>query len=173
MRQSHGGKDLPMSEWDELAIKVDKSKRPYLVSYHQLKNGKETEYKVSCFFCHSNGPRAIRTDSPLPLFEKSIITFWNLRIKTYGRMQIKKNSNLINNQKRLIPLQYFGKKDLEPLTIRSCTLCHNESWWSRGQLTRQQDLTIRHLVSSGKMPPWPLSLGVEEKKKLELFLQGF
>lgn len=60
MRQSHTGVKLETAKWDELMIKVDKSKRPYAVTYHQLLKGRETEYRVSCYFCHSNGPRAIR-----------------------------------------------------------------------------------------------------------------
>lgn len=178
MRQSHGGRHLALKEWDELMIKVDKRQRPYQVSYHQLKNGKESEFKVSCYFCHSNGPRIIRPEiksanAPLSLAQRAQINLWNLRMKSYGKVEIKKESLTLGGKARMTPLKYFGKNDLEPLKLSSCTMCHHDSWWGRSSLTRQQALPIAHLVKNGQMPPWPFKISAEEQQKLNDYLKGF
>lgn len=178
MRQSHGGRLLALNEWDELMIKVDKKKRPYQVSFHQLKNGKESEYQVSCYYCHSNGPRIIRPETnsesaPLTFNQKLQIGMWNLRMKSYGKVEIKKSSLLLNKNKRATPLMYLGKKDLEPLTLTTCSMCHHDSWWGRGKLTKQQTMAINHLVDRGEMPPWPFSLSENEKQQIQEYLNEF
>lgn len=178
MRQSHGGRNLPLKEWDELMIKVDRNKRPYQVTYHQLKDGKEIEFKVSCYFCHSNGPRIIRpeiisNEAPLNFRQRMQIQLWNLRMKSYGKVEIKREAHLLAGKKRITPLKYFGKNDLEPLKLSSCTMCHHDGWWGRGNLTRQQALPIAHLTKNGSMPPWPFTISPAEKEKLEEHLKGF
>jgi hypothetical protein len=178
MKQNHHGRAYPLQQWDDLMIKVDKSSRPYKVSYHQLQNGKEVEFKVSCYFCHSNGPRAIRanyqsTQAPMDLQSKLAIGLMNLKIKTYGKMEILNENLKIGSKERQTPLKYFGKNELAPLKIASCTMCHNDQFWGRGSLTRQQALPIKHLIQKRQMPPWPFSLSKSEKNQIELYLQGF
>ncbi|MBA2405059.1 MAG: cytochrome c [Bdellovibrionales bacterium] len=178
MRQSHQGRNLKLKQWDELLIKVDKSSRPFKVSYLQLQDGKEVEFKVSCYFCHSNGPRAIRPKSgsllaPLTYTERIQIAFMNFRIKTYGKMIIQKENLKLGNQERITPLKYFGKNELAPLEVAACTMCHHDQFWGRGSLTRQQALPIQHLIKKGQMPPWPLTLSPEDKQQIESYLQGF
>ena len=41
MQQSHDGAEAPLEAWDVIKIVVDKRQNPYLVSYHQVKAGKE------------------------------------------------------------------------------------------------------------------------------------
>ncbi len=178
MKQSHGGRHLALKDWDQLMIKVDKSKRPFKVSYHQLKNGKEVEYKVSCYFCHSNGPRIIRPElksakAPLTLQQRMQIQLWNMRMKSYGKVVINPKSLTFAGKPRETPLKYFGKRDVEPLKLSSCTMCHHDSWWGRGTLTRQQALPMAHLVKTKQMPPWPFSITPEEQEKLNVYLKGF
>jgi hypothetical protein len=178
MKQSHQGRSYPLKQWDQLMIKVDKTSRPYKVSYHQLQNGKEVEFKVTCYFCHSNGPRAIRANfnsiqAPVDVQGKLAIGLMNLKIKTYGKMEILKENLKIGSKERLTPLKYFGKNELAPLKISSCSMCHNETFWGRGTLTRQQALPIKHLIEEGEMPPWPLSLSNSEKKQISEYLKGF
>lgn len=178
MKQSHGGPHLELKNWDELRIRVNKKKRPFQVSYHQLKDGKEIEYKVSCYFCHSNGPRIIRPElkskeAPLALKQRVQIELWNLRMKTYGKVEIKKESYFMAGKERITPLKYFGKNDVEALKLPSCTICHQDTFWGRGFLTRQQALPIVHLVKTGNMPPWPFKISPEDKEKLDNYLKGF
>ena len=75
MKQSHQGLSNE-EDWDRLAIVVDKSIKPHKARFYQLESGplmwtgkaKEIPYKVACFLCHSNGPRAIR-----PSLESSVV----------------------------------------------------------------------------------------------------
>ena len=70
MKQSHFGPSAPKNLWDEIQIVVDKMERPYKVTYHQLKEGVEVEYKANCLSCHSSGPRFIRPKGDLSLKDK-------------------------------------------------------------------------------------------------------
>lgn len=173
MKQSHDG--VHAKEWDELEIKIDKSHSPYQVSYHQYKDGKEAEYRASCYLCHANGPRLIRANyqsvsAPLGLRERVMIAAMNLRIKTYGRM----NTVLSGNLKRSVPLKYDGEMENTSLTVKTCVLCHNSNTpWGRGEIKRQHVNTVNHLVKKGQMPPWPFKLSDEEKLKLDIYFRGF
>lgn len=173
MKQSHDG--IHAKQWDELEIRIDKTKTPFQVSYHQYKNGKESEYRTSCYLCHANGPRLIRPnyqsqDAPLSVKAKLMIQAMNLRIKTYPRMETVKNDMF----KRIVPLKYEGKLETTSLKVKTCTYCHNSNtFWGRGELKRQQMGTITHLVSSNQMPPWPFKLDKKELEELDLYILGF
>ena len=162
MKQSHGGPHLNESEWDELRIIVkDKT-----VLFQQFKNGEEIEFKVSCFQCHSNGPRAIR---PLKASVKDRLTIavMNLRVKTYGKLQV------VDRDNRKIPFALKGKVSEEKLHLPTCVKCHNdEGFFSRGYLTRQNGLAIDFMVKNNYMPPLG-SLSQDEKKYLQDFIDGF
>ena len=87
MKQSHHG--IHAKDWDEVKITVNKDAIPFKASYHQIKNGKEVEFKTSCFRCHPSGPRFIRPNyasKDVVLDAKSRLTIlkWNVLIKSYG-----------------------------------------------------------------------------------------
>ncbi len=175
MRQSHLGEKLDLQKWDELMIKVDKSRNPFEVSYHQLRSGKEIEYKVSCVLCHANGPRAIRAQSrssaaPLSVSDKISLGVLNLRIRAYPKMKVK---HIPLAQVRKVPLKYEDKAALNPLKVASCTMCHHDGFLGRGTLTLQQGLPIAHLMKNKQMPPWPFTVSRREREQIENFLKGF
>lgn len=179
MKQSHNGATAPVKSWDEIKITVDKSVEPYQVSYQQFKNDKEIELKASCYACHSKGPRTIR-----PNFESKavdytfkdrlVVTWMNLKMKTYGKIKISDKSYLLNGKFRKVPLKYFGKAETQPLKVKTCLMCHNnDSFFSRGELQRQHFSTIKHLVAAKQMPPWPFTLSEKEKAEVQKFVKGF
>lgn len=179
MRQSHNGDQYPKHKWDHIQIKVFKKKRPYQVTYHQLENGREIEFKASCFTCHANGPRVIRPfyDSETvsySLMTRTKIALMNLKIKSYGKTTLVDDNHRLNGDIRRIPLRFYGKYDSGKLTIKTCTYCHNskDSFFSRGELERQHIGTITHLTKHHQMPPWPLKLPEEEKVLLKKFIDG-
>lgn len=184
MQQSHhGANPAHKDKWEDLKITVDKSISPNKVQYFQLKveNGKErqSEYRVSCFFCHANGPRAIRhvensADAPLGLKEKIILQLWNLRIKSYKGLVLSEENLLLEGKARSVPLKLSSPYINQELKIKTCLLCHdNKGFLQRGPLNRQHAGTISHLTSTNQMPPWPFKLQADEKKELERFLKGF
>lgn len=165
MRQSHGGKNLPKEKWDSLAIEMNKK-----ATFLQFKPGtkERIEYKVSCFMCHSNGPRAIRPVRGSLSFPDEIkVNLLNLRIKMYGRI---KAADLPQIGK--IPFRHSGKVSNSPLTLSRCTNCHKEDgYFARGELTRQNAITISYMVGKEHMPPIG-KLSETEEKYLEDFLNG-
>ncbi len=165
MRQSHGGKLLPKNKWDSLAIHMDERAK-----FLQLDStsGARVEYKVSCFMCHSNGPRAIRpVEGSLGPLDQVKVTLLNLRIKLYGRVKAE-----VLPQLGETPFRHEGKISNAPLLLTRCTSCHNEtSLFSRGTLTRQNSLTISFMVNKEHMPPLG-SLSFREKQYLENFMDG-
>jgi len=173
MKQSYNSSHPNLGEWDQLKIIVDKKVMPYQVSFHQIKNNKEVEYKISCYLCHSNGPRAIRpnfesTKAPLGVQDRLTVMLYNFKIKTYGPVKT------VSSGIRKIPLGFDSEIDNEPLKVKTCLLCHNnESKFGRGVLRRQHSETIKHLVNNGQMPPWPYQLSETEKKELNRFVAGF
>jgi cytochrome c553 len=169
MKQSHGG--LEAKDWDHVKIIIDKTKRPYRVSYHQLdKDGRETEYRASCFRCHSGGPRYIRPKensiSKISLIQKLKIQQWNLLIKSYGDVEIKANDPF----KRQIALK--SHREGSHLKVKACTHCHYQGG-PRAELTKEHALTIKFLVDQGEMPPWPYQISEKEKKEIKKFVYGF
>jgi hypothetical protein len=181
MKQAHHGLD---SNWDRLAIIVENSFSPAKVAFYQLEPGelswtgneKIVGYKVPCFICHSNGPRAIRPnvnsiEKPIRLKDKVKIILWNLKIKSYGKL------NEYDDQKQYDKTHSppFRQRGLyERLQVKTCTNCHKEKGlMARGFLTRQHKATIKHMLDKGHMPPRGISLREEEKVELDLFLNGF
>jgi hypothetical protein len=173
MRQNHN--ELK-GDWDELKITVDKSVKPYKAYYSQLKNGKEVNYRVACFKCHANGPRAIRANLKSKIVDSNFldraqVVAWNLKIKLYGTVETPQNIR-VGVKYRKVPLKYEGRMDNKVVNIKTCNLCHSEkSFLGRKNLVLQQKTTILHLVSSGEMPPWPFKL--TEQDKIELKKQLF
>ena len=91
MKQSHHGTHTKNGEWDRLAIVIDKTKSPMTARFYQLESGplewmgdpREIPFRVSCYMCHSNGPRAIRPNYDSPFNETSLwgklkIAYWNI-----------------------------------------------------------------------------------------------
>ena len=175
-------RDESTTKLDRLAIVVDKSVKPLTARFYQLEPGplewKEglprEEYRVSCFLCHANGPRALR---PLPgtltVAEKTKTWLWNMRIKSYGRV-VPHELHAIEDKKLYRPFRVDHPMENEPLKIASCTQCHKEDgFFARGTLTRQNAMTIEHMVKAGHMPPAPFKMSKKEKLQLTMFVKGF
>ena len=170
MKQSHNG--IHANEWDEIKIVVDTSSKPHKASFHQLKAGKEVEYKTSCFRCHSGGPRLVRPvwdskEAPLNIKEKLVISKWNLRIKSYGDVHIKNN----NPFKRMVPLIKDQNMKKHVLNLESCSKCHYQGG-PRAPITKANATTAKFLVKNKMMPPWPYEISKREKAHLKEFLYG-
>lgn len=170
MKQSHNG--FHTKDWDNIQIVVHKDMSPPKVSYHQLKNGKEVEYKASCYRCHPSGPRLIRPNydsktKSLDFKEKLTILNWNLLIKSYGNIQLKENNPFLRN-KPLGNKTELSKKHLE---IGSCTKCHDGE--IRSKLTLIQKGSTEFLVKKKMMPPWPYSITKKDKRYLKRFINDF
>jgi hypothetical protein len=183
MQQSHSGMSSPESTWDRLAIVVDKTKSPKVAKFYQLEPGgfkleldKQKEYRASCFMCHANGPRAIRPDRGglrLSLRDEIQIAFWNLKVKTYGRVILDAAQEALRAADR-VPLRYHGRLSEAQLQVQTCLKCHREKGLiARGLLTRQNALAIEFMVEKGYMPPLGFSLRNNEKEQIEKFIQGF
>lgn len=184
MNQSHHGANS--KAWDRLAIVVDKKTKT--AKFYQLESGplewsedlakKSTPFRVACFLCHNNGPRAIRPqhDSAfalLALREQLKLAYWNLRIKTYGRITESPEHALLDETQRP-PFRFRGVYENETLKVKTCVNCHQENGlFARGALHRQQLGTIRFLVENKQMPPPGFSLSEDEKRELTRFLKGF
>lgn len=167
MKQSHHGKKS--NEWDSVKIIVDKSFRPFKASFHQLdKEGHEIDFKTSCFRCHSGGPRLIRSATKLPLLDSALVMKWNLLIKSYGEVRIKKSKTL----DREVPLIADLNKAKVKLNVKSCVSCHYRNG-PRAELTKSQVQTIKHLVKNKQMPPWPYQISKNDKAELNKFIYGF
>ena len=188
MNQSHFGPHPNEDKWERLAIVVDKTKSPYVASFYQIKSGplewsddlikQRVHYRARCFICHNNGPRAIRplpesSEAPLSLADRAKMVWWNLRIKTYGRIVY----NKVHDEEAgalQTPFRYDSSRDNDVLKVKTCQMCHSEEgFFARGFLLRQQNGTITHMVSSGHMPPPGFFLSDQEKKQLRDFLRGF
>ncbi|MFN8847394.1 MAG: hypothetical protein ACK5V3_16765 [Bdellovibrionales bacterium] len=186
MNQSHLGLNTHTKKWDRLAIVIDKTKPIKTALFIQLPPGELNwedrlihqgqNFKVSCYFCHSNGPRAVRPDfsiSNLSWNDKITLGIWNFKIKLYGRimphpLHEKSDPELIT------PFKHSNSFDDSKLKIKSCTLCHNDSGlWARGYLVRQNSITIRFMVNNHLMPPPGFKLTKEDQKEIDLFLRGF
>jgi len=188
MNQSHFGVDTPSEKWERLAIVIDKTTTPKTARFYQFKPGplewreellaQRAPNRASCFTCHNNGPRSLRpisesTHAPLSWSEKVKMSLWNLRIKTYGRINYDDRHDL-EDKDLIVKFRFPGNPHNDPLHVPVCVKCHNEnSWWARGTLRRQQVSTIRHLVESGQMPPPGFQLTKQDQRKLQDFLRGF
>lgn len=186
MNQSHHGLNAHETSWDRLAIVVEKNRSPKVARFFQFEPGplewqenmRERPFKVSCFMCHNNGPRVIRAhdDSILAstsLKDKLKIAYWNLRIKSYGRVIV----SPVHDARDKVdwpPLRLRSAYENDVLKVRTCANCHKESGFlARGLLRRQQLPAIKFMLESGEMPPFGFSLSSQEKKEIQLFLTGF
>ncbi len=186
MNQSHHGMEAEKVSWDRLAILIDKKSYPKKVSFLQLPPGdlvwdenlknQKIDFKVSCFMCHSNGPRAIRAnyeEYKTPLLAKFKIALWNLRIKTYGLLE-ESEEHLLLDQDLAVPFRHRLSADNLELQVKSCTKCHNgeDEWFSRNKLTSQNIMTIQFMVENELMPPPGHSVSEKDRKELEKFMRG-
>lgn len=187
MNQSqHGAYGLDEKSWDRLALVVDKTQAPKRARFYQLEPGPlewkdgliERPFKVSCFMCHNNGPRAIRPNyisalNTTAFLDRFKIYYWNFRIKSYGRI-LPHKAHLELDQFLERPFQFYSSYENEPLKVKTCMKCHKETGLSaRGFLSRQQNPTIKFMLESGEMPPMGYSLSENEKIELEKYLEGF
>jgi hypothetical protein len=168
MKQSHHGPEA--KEWDTIQIIVDKSSKPYKASYHQLnEKGEEIEYRTSCFRCHSGGPRYIRPKSKLSFKEKLQVQKWNWLIKSYGDVEtIQAKETFV----RQVPLKEKEQEHQYSLNSKACLSCHYKGG-PRAPLSIAQRGTIKHLVKTGAMPPWPYKLTAKEKAEVKQFIYQF
>lgn len=167
MKQNHhDGK-----EWDDLKIIVNTNYEPATAEYFQYKNGVEQEFRVSCFTCHANGPRLIRPnfksrEAKLSLYERGVISYWNLKIKHSGNIETPQDVTLLD-QFRKVPLKYEGRFDNKVIELESCNLCHGEnSLMGRSAIEAQHQGTAKYLIESGEMPPLFFKISPEDKKFL-------
>jgi hypothetical protein len=168
MKQNHN--EL-LGDWDELKIEVDTTKKPYIARYYQIKNEVDIEFRVACYKCHSNGPRAIRADYRSEAVQNSLIDklqifALNLKIKHYGEIQTPQNVK-IKDIYRKVPLKHTGTLENIIVGTKTCLFCHgSKSYMKRSALRLQQKQTILHLVNTDEMPPWPIKMDAEEKSAL-------
>ena len=185
MNQSHQGQWAGAEKWDRLAIIIDKTTEPKSARFFQLPPGElvwsedllnqKINYRVSCFLCHSNGPRAIRPkvkDGSMDFLTIAKITFWNLRIKTYGRI-VEDKVQMKQDQRLQIPFRLQSKIDNEVLEVKICARCHKEKgFFARGRLTRQNAMAIHFMMENKLMPPYGRTLSETEKNQINYFIQG-
>lgn len=181
MNQSHHGLNTSADTWDRLAIVVDKTQTPKTARYYQLKPGPlnpdqkwiEQPFKVSCFMCHNNGPRAVRpnyesTAKKISLMDRLEIAYWNLKMASYGRV-IPDPAHADSPNFRL-----KSHYENEPLKVSACVRCHQEQgFFARGELHRQQIPTIRFMLDQGLMPPPGFKLPEQDRQNIDQFIEGF
>ncbi|MEZ4742933.1 MAG: hypothetical protein R3B45_10880 [Bdellovibrionota bacterium] len=173
MQQSHNGLNSRVSDWDKLAIIVNKEKSSYIANFYQLKPGalsvnvewQPVPFKVRCYACHANGPRAIRPNlnskQKPSIRERIQIGILNLRIKSYGNM----SSNSGKKFEQGAPFKSSHKSLNRPLKLKSCKLCHSKNGL-RNKLTLEHLSTVRFLINRGEMPPYPFKIHGDEIKDL-------
>ncbi|MBN22600.1 MAG: hypothetical protein CL678_15055 [Bdellovibrionaceae bacterium] len=185
MNQSHYGLNAPKKEWERLAIVIDKTTSPKTAKYFQLGSGKlewqeglaKQSYRVSCYMCHSNGPRVIRPNyasslRKVSLWDKAKITYWNLRIKFYGRV-IPHPDHKREDANLEVPFRWRSSFENQVLNVKSCTSCHKDfGFLARGTLKRQHILTIKFMLREGHMPPFGFSISESDKKLINQFIGG-
>lgn len=185
MQQSQGTGEADFTKWERLAIVIDKSRSPKTAEFMQLEPGplaadafdRHREFRVSCGICHTNGPRAIRpaenglSKYPLSWKDRIKVQLWNLRIKTYGRVLTAADAR-IGDKPRRIPLSFAGEFASARLELKACARCHNDRWWGRGPLSRQNFPSIRFMLENGLMPPLGFSLSDRDRADIENFLGG-
>jgi hypothetical protein len=185
MQQSHHGLGAESKNWDRLAILVDKTRSPKIARFVQLEAGplawngnlKAKNLRVSCFMCHSNGPRAIRPNFESSQVKSSLldrlrVLVWNLRIKTYGRI-LNSSEHDTEDLSAKVPFRFRGELENEKLAVKTCLRCHREEGlFVRGPLTRQNAMTIQFMVSRGHMPPPGFALSGKERKEVDAFVSG-
>ncbi|MGE4133922.1 MAG: cytochrome c [Bdellovibrionales bacterium] len=179
MKQSHHGVKADPEKWEHLRIRLHSSSGKTWANFDQLENHQPAPLRVACFMCHPNGPRAIRPNyasrsAPLSLKNKLRIQMWNLSIKVAGRV-LEDPSELVKDRTLRLghnPFRYRGPFENQPIPTKLCQRCHFDGPGGRGTLTRQHFMAIRHLVSTGAMPPLIFHLDREDRKELSQFIGG-
>lgn len=177
MRQSHDGTALPKEQWDHLAIVVDKSNKQTVATFYQLapEDGKFTPsatnnavipFKARCFACHANGPRAIRaknnsSDLSLNWWQKMRLGLWNMRIKSYGRVESVGASQFNSGAPFKSKLSILA----QTLELKTCSRCHSPTG-IRNPLKLEHLGTARFLVKHKLMPPFPFRADKDEEALL-------
>jgi hypothetical protein len=174
MQQSHQGLGPSFQIWDRLAIVLDKTSKPYQAKFYQLSPGKLIHeptpllapLKARCFACHSNGPRAIRPDLStqgvkLSFLERARIQLWNLRVKTYGRVDSLAGEETEGGAPFRSKLPILA----QPLKLKSCVRCHSKEG-IRKPLELEHLGTAHFLVHEGLMPPFPFRAHADDVKLL-------
>lgn len=169
MQQSHQGLELPPHNWDRLAIVVDKSKSPHQAHFYQFEAGElklgthaeQSAYRAPCASCHVSGPRAIR---PLEISGLQWLktTILNFRIKTYVQVE----SLAGQPEQAHAPFRRVASALKTKLALKSCSACHGENT-IRNALTLDHMTTVQFLIKNKQMPPWPLSLALEDEEYLK------
>lgn len=175
MQQSHQGLNKNFDEWDKLAIVVDKSQTISQANFHQKSPGpiklssenQEIDFKVRCYACHANGPRAIRpnynsTNAPLNLKNKIKIFYLNLIIKSYGHLSAQAGNPL--NKDNFKSTHPILQKSLQ---LNSCIQCHS-STGIRSELKMEQYDTLKFLIEQKQMPPFPFKISEEDLRFLKI-----
>jgi mono/diheme cytochrome c family protein len=191
MQQSHEGIDAPAERWERLAIVVEGASgsgdRPAQARFYQLEPGplewpvagqplpRAREFRVSCFFCHSNGPRAIRpergsTAAPLALMDRVRVAAWNWGIRRQGRVAVDATHDRLDPGLR-VPFRSQGVLENDALRVQACARCHGASD-GRSPLLRQQAITIDFMVRNGYMPPDGRALSVSDRRAIRAFIRG-
>jgi hypothetical protein len=175
MNQSHFGENPSPDQKDRLVIVVDKTKNPKTAYFMQIEPGelvwtedlflKKVNFKVSCFMCHSNGPRAIRTD----LANQIKVNYLNMKIAAYKKVT-ESELHQKEDQALEVPFRLAGQLENEKLKLASCIECHDGI--QRSILTRQNAISIQFLVQNKMMPPEAI-LNQSDFKKIQKFINGF
>ena len=177
MEQSHTGVKAPRHQWDKIAIVVDKAQSPIKAQFLQLMSGPEEislrlkpiDLKATCFMCHSSGPRVIRPnfDSPIAgvsVWDKARVALWNLRIKTYGPMELE----AVTFKK---PFRYEHPVANQQLKVKSCERCHDGNGvFARNPLTKQNFMAIRFMMENQLMPPPGFSISDTDRAQIHSFV---
>lgn len=182
MNQSHQGLHAQAQEWDRLAIIIDKTGPVSKAQFLQLPPGelkweedlyqKAIDFRVSCYMCHSNGPRAIRPDGNVGSFASIKIAFWNLVMKSYGRV-LEHESHSKKDSHLKIPFRHRSDFDNESLKVKSCIKCHHEKSSSgRGLLKRQNTVTMEFMMNKHLMPPSGENLTEADEMEIQKFIKG-
>ncbi|MGK0367407.1 MAG: hypothetical protein ACI9QD_000542, partial [Thermoproteota archaeon] len=100
--------------------------------------------------------------------EKAIIFKWNLLIKSYGDMKLKKKSKI----KRTLPLIANMKLFKQKLKLESCKGCHSKAG-DRSELTQSNISSIKFLVDTKEMPPWPYTISIKDRNMINELAFGF
>ena len=179
MRQAQTGYHSQKSDWDRLAIEVDKTQKPYVATFYQLASGaleldsnpSIVPFKARCMACHANGPRAVRAkiDSkkvPLQISEQLRLTILNLRIKSYGLITNKPAKSFVEGA------VFKSKLDVmsQPLGLKSCLKCHSDTGM-RAPLLLEHLGTAHFMLDRGLMPPFPYKADPGELKYLKKLMR--
>jgi hypothetical protein len=90
------------------------------------------------------------------------IAWWNFKIRGYGEVHSLAAAEFSGQG---APFDSGLAVLARPLGIRSCTRCHSKKG-IRSELKLEHLGTVRFLVESGLMPPFPFSLSSEDKRRL-------